>query len=160
MFSAQTPILTVRCSESKLGCEAGFLPQTRDSSFSKGNSCSLLSGIIWINTLAPSLEPTRPRSLSERCRWVAGASASSRRLQTATPTTRLFAESATRTTRIRRLGPRRQLHVCRCRLRSRTGTLWCFPLLGVGCPAAVDHVNRVIAKARRQIAGPNDDCKA
>jgi hypothetical protein len=34
------------------------------------------------------------------------------------------------------------------------------PLLGVGCPAAVGFVNRVIAKARRQIAGPNDDCKA
>jgi hypothetical protein len=34
------------------------------------------------------------------------------------------------------------------------------PLLGVGCPAAVDHVNRVIGKARRKFAGPNDDCKA
>jgi len=34
------------------------------------------------------------------------------------------------------------------------------PLLGVGCPAAVGFVNRVIANARRQIAGPNDDCKA
>ena len=36
-----------------------------------------------------------------------------------------FSESATRTTRIRCLGPRRQLHVGRRRLRSRRGTLWC-----------------------------------
>ena len=36
-----------------------------------------------------------------------------------------FSESATRTTRIRRWKLRRQLHVCRRRLRSRTGTLWC-----------------------------------
>jgi len=34
------------------------------------------------------------------------------------------------------------------------------PLSGVGCPAAVGFVNRVIAKARRKFAGPNDDCKA
>jgi hypothetical protein len=34
------------------------------------------------------------------------------------------------------------------------------PLLGVGCPAVVGFVNRVIGNARRKIAGPNDDCKA
>ena len=36
-----------------------------------------------------------------------------------------FAESATRTTRLLALKLRRQLHACRRRLRSRTGTLWC-----------------------------------
>jgi hypothetical protein len=71
-----------------------------------------------------------------------------------------FAESATQTTRLSAIKLRRQLHVCRRRLRSRTGTLWCAPLLGVGCPAAVGFVNRVIANARRKFAGPNDDCKA
>jgi len=36
-----------------------------------------------------------------------------------------FAESATPATRLIALKLRRQLHVCRRRLRSRTGTLWC-----------------------------------
>jgi hypothetical protein len=36
-----------------------------------------------------------------------------------------FSESATRATRLSALKLRRQLHVRRCRLRSRTGTLWC-----------------------------------
>ena len=36
-----------------------------------------------------------------------------------------FSESATRTTRLSAPNLRRQLHVCRRRLRSRTGTIWC-----------------------------------
>ena len=60
-----------------------------------------------------------------------------RRLQTATPTTRVPAPVA---------------------ITDRYAMV--RPLLGVGCPAAVDFVNRVIANARRQIAGPNGDCKA
>ncbi len=52
-----------------------------------------------------------------------------------------FGESATRTTRLSALEPRRQLHVCGRRLRSRTGTLRFAYKSGVGCPAVVDFVN-------------------
>jgi len=34
------------------------------------------------------------------------------------------------------------------------------PLLGVGCPAAVDFVNRVIATPGAKSPQRNDDCKA
>jgi hypothetical protein len=67
-------------------------------------------------------------------------------------------EIATSSTRVCHLKVRRQLHVSFF-LRLGNSTLWFRPLLGVGCPAAVDFVNRVIVTLGAKSPRRNGDGK-
>ena len=103
----------------------------------------LMQALRFFSILDDLRAPLRPQRLAEPRRWLhaffrkCDANYTPQRHQTATPATRVPAPVAITD----------QYAMVR-------------PLLGVGCPAAVGFVNRVIANARRKFAGPNDDCKA